>query len=622
MAQIGMFDCANRQVMTCSLQKVHPASHVPQFLPQPQLSMTVLFTSDTHNFAGPSDTNPLTPDELSILLALPRAARTSPDSLFVRLPKGAVPSEGYLDVSCSQACAIVARLAAAWRARTSVPLGPGTTVCLMISPYLHGIFHHLALWALGCTVQYVTMLFGDEIVDTNLEQSGCKVVIYSGKTNEWVDERKKRHAGIEMVELTEDEYAGGLAQKELDGLDPAPAWPTPKRPCPASVIQSSSSTSKSKLMSFSLHYYTLGLAYNCCQHLAAQPYSPAAFPKRPQTHPRLIYTPPFWQTFHRFLLDHLVTATPFTLVPGPDMSCLSGHELAEWIKTLDVGGMVSAAFNVRDILLIDTYTELLQGLYAVTMIGSVVDEQLSDLITRKRIKATNTLGISELGRVMTANRPPYTYLRPFPDFPPPLAVPISDSSHQYHQTTSPVERPPGREVELWQLVSRCPQLAHIALRGGVPLKLEPFPGAGPYRGELGMNLGDVFYEMRTREGDEEDLVYAHVGRMDDYVRLSNDDSDINSSRYEIEVRALIESQLVAHGNRRWRFDAAQLFGTNLPKTALVVQLLGGEDGGVEQDVVEIIRTSVEMANDQLQLEGPLRVDPVKRMLVVTHVGRM
>ncbi|KAG8704361.1 hypothetical protein FRC08_002269 [Ceratobasidium sp. 394] len=579
------------------------------FTPPNPLPMTISLVPHI----GPSNDDPLTADELRILLALPRAAKATPHSLLFRLPNGDSPSQGYVDVSCLQAYSTVSRLAATWQARLAARLGygvgPGVTVCLMVDPYVHGIFHHLAFWALGCTIQYMTVMFGDEVVDLLLKQSGCKAVVYSGKTSAWARERQRRH-GVEMIELPEREYARALARKEQAVLDTPPEWPTPKRPSPAVIIQSSSSTADPKLMSFSLYYYTIGLAWNCEQHLASTSSNAV---KGPRTHPRLIYTPPFWQTFHRFLLAHLVTATPVALVPTPELCSLSGHELACWIETLDIGGMVSAAFNVRDILLVDVHTELLQGLYAISMIGSIVDERLSDLISLKGLKVTNTLGMSELGRLLYANRAPYTHLRPYPDFPPPLAVPIPDDPASHR------DKPSGREVQLWYLVDSCPQLAHIALCGGVPLKLEPFPGPGPAHGHLAMNLGDVFYEIEDKE--QAGYLYVHVGRIDDYLRLSVDDLDINASKYEMEVRSLIESGLGGSGSG-WRLDAVQMFGSNLPKTALVVQLLGEGEGEVDEEVVRMIRRAAETANDQLGLvHAGVRIDPVKRLLVTTPGSR-
>ncbi|KAG8735403.1 hypothetical protein FRC10_010628 [Ceratobasidium sp. 414] len=364
-------------------------------------------------------------------------------------------------------------------------------------------------------------MFGDEAVDLLLKQSGCKAVVYSGKASAWTRERQQRH-GIEMVELPESEYARALARNEkaipaeskYPEIDVALEWPTPRRP----VI----------LINWE------------------------------------------FQAFHRFMLDHLVIATPVALVPTPELCCLSGHKLAQWIETMEIGGLVSAAFN-------------------------------------------NTLGMPELGRLLYANRPPYTHLRPFPDFPPPLAVPISDDMVVNHD--SPQSKGPGQEVQLWHLVDSCPQLAHIALRGGVPLKLEPFPGPGPAHGQLAMNLGDVFREVCVHEGTEqEELVYAYVGRLDDYLRLSADDQDINASRYEMEIRSLVESGL---SGSAWRLDAVQMFGSNLPKTALVVQLSG--DTEPDEAAVQMIHRAAEMANDHLKLAHTgVQINPAKRLLVTTH----
>ncbi|KAG8721360.1 hypothetical protein FRC08_013723 [Ceratobasidium sp. 394] len=414
--------------------------------------------------------------------------------------------------------------------------------------------------------------FGDEVVDRHLKQSGCKLVVYSGKTEAWVRRRRELH-GIEMVELPENEYARVLAQEERNNSDTPPEWPTPKRPSPALIIQSSSSCANPKLMSFSLHFYTIGLAWNCEQYLGSKPLRPG---KGPRTHPRLVYKRPFWQAFHSLLIEHLVTATPVTFVATSELCRLSGQELVAWIETSDIGGLASSVHNVREIVTVDAHTELLQGLYSIVMIGSVVDERLSDMIAQKQLKAIagkpqNRFGISELGRLLWANQAPYTHLCPFPNFPPPLAVPISNGAG----CDSHPSKLPGREVQLWYLVDSCPQLAHVAFQGGVPLKLESFPGPGPAHGRLAMNLGDIFHEVHLREGTKDQVVYAHAGRFDDYLRLRGGDGQhINASWYEIEVRSLVDDGL---RGSQWALDAVQMFGSNLPMAALVVQLLGEAD---------------------------------------------
>ncbi|QRV88494.1 AMP binding enzyme [Ceratobasidium sp. AG-Ba] len=448
------------------------------------------YVSHLQHIVGPLGDDPLTPDELSILLALPRAAQKTPHALFVRLPKGATAGDGHYDVSFAQAAAIVGRLASALKTRTDIQLGPGITVCLMIDPYVHGFFHQLAFWALGCTVQYVTGVFGEEMVDGQLKQAGCKLTVYLGKTKERVEARRDKH-GIEMFELEESEYAGALVRQELAGLGPAPEWPTPKRPSPAVVIQSSSTTAMPKVLGFDLHFYALSIPHNSRRHLDSRPPSEFGSTKRPDTHPVLIASDPFWQPFHEHLLVHLVTATPFALTFP--LRSLSVDDFAGWLKELD-------------------------SMYSITLVGCGIQDQLSELMSEKRIVAHNLFGNSELSKLMTADRAPYNHLRPIPDFPPPLAVPALAWSVQ----SGIAKTNPNREVTLWYIVSRYPPLAHVMLRGRVPLKLEPFPGPGPYKGQPAMNLGDVFYEIITKEGEEKDVAYAHAARLDDYLRLNND----------------------------------------------------------------------------------------------------
>jgi hypothetical protein len=184
-------------------------------------------TTSAPLYTGPRDSDPLTEGELSLLLAVPRAAQTTPDATLFRLPLGPDPAMGWIDVTCAEVYSIVSRLAAIWNTRLSELLhkrtggtvssvGPGTIVSILVQPSVHSIFHHLAFWALGCTVQYVSIFLGDEVVDANLTQSGSKIALYSGVDDTWVGERRARFDG-DMVQLPDDEYAPRLAQVEKQG---------------------------------------------------------------------------------------------------------------------------------------------------------------------------------------------------------------------------------------------------------------------------------------------------------------------------------------------------------------------------------------------------------------------
>lgn len=155
----------------------------------------------------------------------------------------------------------------------------------------------------------------------------------------------------------------------------------------------------------------------------------------------------------------------------------------------------------------------------------------------------------------------------------------------------------------------------MAARGGVPLKLEPYPGEGPHHEQLAFNWGDIFREIRVPklgvEGETE-LVYLHLGRADDTLRIASNDSDVNASEFEAELRTLLEPRLAELGG--WHLDTLQLFGSNLPSTALVVQLQGEKHP--DELLVRSLREGVEVANTKMSLTGSLKVDPHERMLVL------
>lgn len=180
-------------------------------------------------YTGPCDCDPLTEEELSILLAIPRAAQTTPDAPLFRLPLGPDPALGWVDVTCIETYSIVSRLAAVWNTRLTdilhkraegaqleCSVGPGTTICIVVQPSVHALFHLLAFWALGCTVKYICTYVSDEIVDSSLRDSGCRVVLYAGMDDTWVSNRESQFDG-EMVQLPVDEYAHQLACREKEG---------------------------------------------------------------------------------------------------------------------------------------------------------------------------------------------------------------------------------------------------------------------------------------------------------------------------------------------------------------------------------------------------------------------
>ncbi|KAF8595990.1 hypothetical protein BDV93DRAFT_514494 [Ceratobasidium sp. AG-I] len=571
---------------------------------------------------GPADTDPLTEEELSLLLAIPRAANNTPNATLFRLPRGPDPTLGWVDVTCTQVQSIVSRLAFRWDAilsdimhsRTSgrvSSIGPGTIICILAQPAVSALFHHLAFWALGCTIQYTMLCLGEEVVSSCVRQSGCQIALCSEEDHR--TQKVMRQLGINVAVVPKNECASNLAMQEANTLaDLDVQWPEPRRPSPAIIVQSSASTGDPKLMSFSLYYYTLGHAWNCKQHLASgrKSASKSHPAKGPFTHPRLVLTPPYWQSFYRALFAHLATATPMAFVHTLDVEELSGAETLSWIENLQAGALIGRTFHLYNMVVLGTHTELLRGLYFISTSGSRVDQQMSDLYEEHGLEVTNILGTSELNRLLYASHAPHNNLRPFPDALPPLVFSISGAKQPA------AVNQPGRKVQLWSSLSNSPHLAHLASHGGVPLKLQPYPGEGPCHGELAVNWGDVFYELcvpKPGVGGETELVYQYLGKTNDYLQVTSDAQVLNALEYEAELRALVEPRVAELDE--WELDVVQVFGNDLPSTALVVQLQG--ERTPNSSLMRALQEAVETVNARLGLASPLKVDPYKRMLVVT-----
>ncbi|KAF8595987.1 acetyl-CoA synthetase-like protein [Ceratobasidium sp. AG-I] len=582
-------------------------------------------THPTVTYAGPADTDPLTDDELSILLAIPRAARVTPNATRFRLPRGPTPKLGWVDVTCAQTESIVARLAVQWNILLSnvvhrrtvgekSSVGPGTTVCILVQPPVSALFHHLAFWSLGCTVQYITQSLGESVISNCLRQSGCHIALCSEqdlRTKQLVEE-----LDIDVVALPDSECAVNLVMEEINSpVSRTLPWPEPRRPTPAIIIHSSATTGEPKLLQFSLYYYTMDCALACQRYLELPPRKGSQFfpAKGPLTHPRLVLNPPYWQSFYFSFIVHLVTATPMAFVPTSEGRRLSGNDIIAWVEALDAGALIASAHRIREVLLLGTHAELLRSLYYIRMTGSQVDQRLSDLCTQHGIAAINSFGTSELGGLLGSSKAPYHLLRPPQNALPLLVVPFSGSEEAPNGTQ--LDDSLGREVQLWSSFSTSPRLAHLAARGGVPLKLEPYPGNGPCHGELAMNWGDVFREIRIAKPDAEgetELAYLHLGREDDNLRITSNGGIINASTFEAELRSLLEPQLAEQEG--WHLDTVQLFGSSLPSTALVVQLYGEKQP--DEAVLRGLRGAVENTNENMGLTWPKKVDSRKRMFVV------
>ena len=143
-------------------------------------------------------------------------------------------------------------------------------------------------------------------------------------------------------------------------------------------------------MSFSLYYYTIGIAWNCQQHLASGSKSASkSHPaKGPFTHPRLVATSPYWQSFYRVFFTHLATATPMAFIHSASTIGLSGAEILSWIENLQAGAFIGCAHHVRDMVSLGTHTKLLQSLYFISTSGSSVDDQISNLYETLGLQVT------------------------------------------------------------------------------------------------------------------------------------------------------------------------------------------------------------------------------------------
>ena len=167
---------------------------------------------------------PLSQSELKILLALPRAAETTPNATLFKIPYGPDPKLGFIDVSCAEAASIVSRLAAAWGPRLSpihrsLKENQCPNIGFAVKPPVHGFFHRLAFWALGYCVQYFDVGFAEGVVDGLLRDGVCTTILYLG------DDMKGWAAGcmdrlkIPALELLEEEFAINLAKREKEGTE-------------------------------------------------------------------------------------------------------------------------------------------------------------------------------------------------------------------------------------------------------------------------------------------------------------------------------------------------------------------------------------------------------------------
>ncbi|KAF8676584.1 hypothetical protein RHS04_06441 [Rhizoctonia solani] len=603
-------------------------------------------------YPGPSDSDPLTDDELTLLLAIPRVADSTPNATLFRFPVGHIPSMGWIDVTCAEARSIIAHLAMVWRPRLTEilhqtehsipnrPVGPGTTICILVEPDFHSIFHLLAFWAIGCSVQFVSTA-DPNILDSQLTQSGCDLIIYSGFDDAWVIERKRRFDGP-IIQLPEEEQAHRLAVSEKQReVGTSPAWPIPQRPSPALILQSTGTTGYPKLLRLSLYFHTIGHEYNCRMHLNC--IFPDRTDKTPHSHPRLLLAPFYWQNFYRTLFIHLTTATPIAFAWFMNILEFSSSQLIDWAKTLDVGAIACDAGQVCQMprTTLAEHAGFFRGLYSFTLSGAAIGSSLSKSLEELGIRITvcvsrrsqpptisykitfdqNIYGMSELGRLLICTKAPYTQLRPFPDMALPLVRPLTNFGSDG-----------SRNVELWLRLANFAPLAHHQTHKGAPIKLEPFPGDGPHKGEYAFNLGDVFQELmvKSKSTSAHETVYIHAGRYSDQIRLSGTwVDDMNATSYETHLMSEINSGIGCANAHSWNVNAIQLFGTNMPCTALVVQIhnstrISGKPYRGEtpdEKFIQRLCESIEKVNHHLKLPPGQRIHVEKRTLIVDSDGR-
>ncbi|EUC55305.1 AMP-binding enzyme, partial [Rhizoctonia solani AG-3 Rhs1AP] len=592
-------------------------------------------------YSGPNENDSLTEDELTLLLATPRAAASTPNAILFRLPLGPEPSMGWVDVTCAEAHSIVARLADAWRSKLSnllskpedpgsgSSIGPGTTICITVEPSFHGIFHLLAFWAIGCTVQFVSIADIGVAVD-QLDESGCRVMLCSGFDDGWMKARRTEFSGA-IVQLPEEEQAHNLAkaEKQRQGIvsstralfeqtevldSTPPPWPTPRRPTPALILQSSGTTGRPKLLRLSLYHYTIGHGDGCRAYLASA--RPEKTSKTPFTHPRLVPVPFYWSSTFYYMFVHLTTATPMAFAYFTNILAFTPSELIDWAIAFNVGAIGCSSGIVRRIpnAAFESNAEFLRSLFLFSFTGSAVDEAQSQLFEELQLPIMNLYGSSELGRVLHASKAPYTHLRLFRGTPPPLVHPISEYA------------PDGsRHVELWFTPKTSPRLAHHHAHGGVLVKFEAFPGDGPHKGELAINTGDIFRELTIHDnsGSGSETVYTYVGRHSDQIRLGGKAyGNIDAALFEMTLGSEINARLGRSGSYPWTLDGIQLFGNNMSSTALVIQLcldqnLVAPDATVNDLPVHELHESVEETNNALGFTKRRRVNVAKRMLIRT-----
>ncbi|KAF8750325.1 hypothetical protein RHS01_09372 [Rhizoctonia solani] len=412
-----------------------------------------------------------------------------------------------------------------------------------------------------------------------------------GLSEKQIDTWRKGFDGA-IIQLPEQEQPHRLVQTEKHGQhNTFYPWPTAQRPTPAFILQSSGTTGVPKLLRFSLYFYTIGLANHRQNQFSLARLSRTY--KSPYTHPRLVLVPFYWPSFYTYLVITLATGTPMAFAYFMDVLRLTGNKIVEWALALDVGaiGCTSGMFRQIPEAMLETHSEFFRSLLSLSFGGSAMDVALSHTLERLKIPVTvKRIWSSELGNILIARKAPYTHLTPLRAKPPPLVRPISEYG------------PDGsRYVELWVLASSSVHITNHLAYGGVPIKLEPFLGS--------------------------ETVYIHAGRHGDQLRLTGlGVADIDAPLYEGLFTSEANARMVQLDGRPWTVDVVELFGTNMPSTALVIQLhldqdqdhdLGGGSSSQELPISELFDVVEKMSGAWTRIRKTRASRPLLS-LSITH----
>lgn len=553
--------------------------------------------------------------ELELLTSLRRLALAAPDAPFVYLqePQTRSPGESsdFVKVTYGQANRIVDHLALRWQQRLSEQHGVDwdneqipVTITLLSLPTQHTFFHLFALWAIGVTVQYVNHELGRDTLEALIHGARSDLVVHAGLDNKvkaWLESISSTHH-IPLLELSAQETALHLARLAIDNQQFQLAQPSrpafglyTRIPDPSIVSHSSASTGEPKLIAYSTRYWCYDIARHATEVLAQDQKQATAL------RPRLLLARPFYNTYVGFIVLHLISARPLALMNPIDGLTPSVTEVLVALQQSKAAEVATNVEQARQMILQARanpdkgWLDTLRALDQFAISGSGVDVHLSSLVEQYSILALNIFGVSEVGGLLVGPGPPVA----------PLHVLFANPT-QHHHLFLPLDE---HHVQLWSLASAWPRLVHALeyeprLKPGQSLpsvvRAQPYPGPGPHHGEPAVNWADSFRVTAPRtpaHGKPAAQGYVHVGRDADILRHSN-----TARTNAIQV----EAYLLQHLRQRLGFDKVtdvQLFGTNMPGTAAVIQLersASDKDNSTDR-IDQDILGAIEETADQLSL---------------------